>query len=474
MPIDLRALRDMLGIDAEEAATLAGISVGDLEKAEQHPAEESGTARRVIEAYGLSADVAQESDSAVSPHQATEGSLFFFRGTHTVIESEDLPAFSMGLGWARIWAASVHSADAQARRRAILPRPIVAEHPASAAKQGYVLARRIRVLCGSATEPIDDVCALIEREFGITITAADFESRGLRGATALAKHRAAAAIIIRTPAPNRGIHARVTAAHELCHALFDDHRAQGITLTLDHQRHRDGDDLSESRAKAFAAEFLVPLSGLMKLIGPPVPIERLVRGQEVLRLCCDHFGSPPTLTTYHLFNHGYLTGVVCDRLLDRAEEHYAHLVPVDAETPPVGGPPRCLATMLTPPAVDPVTLARSAESAWSAAEDRWISSIVKRAVDIARSGALREAGLELSRVADNALCSGDMAALSTLFDKVEEADLPPRVIRAVLTNTRGANLPSPARRHLIERVCASYLERGKEPRDVDALRQRLR
>lgn len=64
-----------------------------------------------------------------------------------------------------------------------------------------------------------------------------------------------------------------------------------------------------------------------------------------------------------------------------------------------------------------------------------------------------EATLELSYAADRALRAGDLDFLKALFDAVEKADFPDRVVRGLLINTRDAGLSIESRDRRIERVC---------------------
>lgn len=476
MAIDLRALREVLGLDAQEAAALARLTPSQVLEAEERPDDHLDTVGRLLGAYGLSE--ASAADHAIAPSQSvSEAGLFFFRGDHTVIEADDLPQIARGLRWARIWAASPASASAQERRRAVQPRRVVAEHPRAAAKQGYLLARWIRRLLELHADPIEDLRAVTERSLGITVTSAHFASQSLRAAAIIARQRSAAAIVVREAAAGTGARVRVNIAHELCHALFDVEYSAGATFALDHVESRPGESLIEARARGFAAELLVPLAGLRGLLGEPQAVGMIEAGAAMVTRCCDHFRAPPALTTYHLSNHGYLDRLTRDRLLDRHESRFEGLVDVPVEAPPVGRPPMCVSALLTAgEALDLGTaevLARTAEQAWMAARDRAVSVVVREAVALGAEGIPESAGLILSRLADDALRGRDRGLLAALFKAVERADLPDGAVRALLVNTRAADLDLPERWALIDRLSMRQRASGRPEASIAAFRTRM-
>lgn len=476
MAVDLRALRDVLGLDAEAAAALARLTAAEVLDAEARPDERPEAVAGLLAAYGLSVDAA--ADHAIAPMES-DGSagLFYFRGDYTVIEADDLAPIALGLRWARIWAASTASADAQALRRTVQPRRVVAEHPTAAAKQGYLLARGIRRLLGLHADPIEELRSVVERSLGVTVTSARFASHGLRAAAIIARQRSAVAIVVREAMAGSGARVRVDIAHELCHALFDVEYGDGTTFALDHHESRQGESLIEARARGFAAELLVPLAGLRGLLGEPHAVASVDVGALMVARACDHFRAPPALVTYHLSNHGYLSGLTRDRLLDRYMSRLDGLAEVPLEAPPVGAPPACVGPLLSsgeaPETGGGEALARTAERAWRVARDRTVSAVVERAVALGAAGDADTAGLVMSRLADDALRGHDSGILAALFDAVARVELPDAAVRALLVNTRAAGLDLPARWVLIERLCVRQRVSGGSEASIEAFRARM-
>jgi Zn-dependent peptidase ImmA (M78 family) len=117
---------------------------------------------------------------------------------------------------------------------------------------------------------------------------------------------------------------RVSICHELCHILFDEPRGGVVDVTLDDDSPREGQEKPpiEQRAGAFAAELLIPLHGLRKLVGEeghqtdtPSRADHLV--DEVRR----HFRTPAEIAVNHLYNYGYVAKVSAFRedLIARAK-----------------------------------------------------------------------------------------------------------------------------------------------------------
>ncbi len=475
MPARLRALRDILGLTIDTVAARAGIPPERVRRVEAQDDASGEDAARVLTAYGL--DPAVAADDAIAPDEDhAPGGLFFFKGESTVVEADDLAPLSEGLRWARVWAASAAGADSQARRRAVHPVGVRGERPAPAARQGHALAQWVRRRLGRPAEPIASAREVAEDVFGVPVTAADLRSPGLRAAALVARARSAAAIVIRAPRPDEGSRVRVDIAHELCHVLFDALDPGRANLALDHDEHRAGGDLTEPRARGFAAELLVPLAGLSALFGAPDRLGDRAGGIERVRRCCEHFAAPPKLVTHHLYNHGYLSKVTHDRLVPRHAEIFAALPTVDIETPDAGAPPICVARAADETwrvEHDAVALSDAAEEAWRHARRAAVAATIDEASALDAAGDGARAGLVLSRLGDAALRAGDQPLLVELFGAVDAATLSERPIRALLTNTRAADLTIPARQRLVEQVCEARRARGRDEGSVEALRARL-
>lgn len=201
--------------------------------------------------------------------------------------------------------------------------------PKQAWKAGYALAQRLRRELGWGSAPLPPLRPLVEDRLGIWLALVDLETPGLE-ALAVAQGPAMV-IVLRGNPPLPAALERRSIAHELCHLLFDP-RAEGRIgdAILDLQDETRGEaEPREQRARAFAAELLLPSTALRSAWGAPT--EDPVRARERVRDLCARFGAPWELAVHHLQNHGHLSPALRDLLLrGRAES---------VEAPARGGSP---------------------------------------------------------------------------------------------------------------------------------------
>jgi Zn-dependent peptidase ImmA (M78 family)/transcriptional regulator with XRE-family HTH domain len=177
--------------------------------------------------------------------------------------------------------------------------------PGPAWKQGYELARRTRDLFGlDSEEPVSSLRSLLDERNGIPLLAL-LMNQNVAGATlANGRHRG---IVVNTAGLNENVWVRrTTAAHELCHFLWDSDE------NLDRLRVDTYDDVLEGglssprldrveqRANAFAVEFLAPQRGILRLV------KSAVTREEALSLISRSYGISVSAASYHLdnSNHG--------------------------------------------------------------------------------------------------------------------------------------------------------------------------
>ncbi|MFO0647976.1 MAG: helix-turn-helix transcriptional regulator [Polyangiales bacterium] len=112
---------------------------------------------------------------------------------------------------------------------------------------------------------------------------------------------------------------RVLLAHELCHVLFD-HIANGEDAVVDFDvegtgkrdpgrpdsRYLSQDAPRERRARAFAAEFLMPTSALQKLLGPPRNVHDYGEAHRMIDRVREHFETPMEIAVNQLWNRRFL------------------------------------------------------------------------------------------------------------------------------------------------------------------------
>lgn len=188
----------------------------------------------------------------------------------------------------------------------------------SPASDGYDLARRLRRALGNQSGPLLELPRLAAESLEMLVVDAQLATRSLFAATVRSPNNSVAAIIINTAVeggPPRGTRQawlveRVSIAHELCHALFDETSGLGVDVLLDEEP-RAGHARSpvEQRAGAFAAELLIPLHGLRERFGDGTQIDTQTRAGELVDEVRRDFSTPAEVTVNHLYNHGYVARV---------------------------------------------------------------------------------------------------------------------------------------------------------------------
>jgi Zn-dependent peptidase ImmA (M78 family) len=186
-----------------------------------------------------------------------------------------------------------------------LPQDAAADREDAPAQDGYRLAREVRHWRQTPGDPIADMRAFVEELIGAVVLVRDLSSSKVTAASVRAE--SAAAIVLSAADPLRTLNPlldRVYLAHELCHVLFDPLRG-GLHIVIDAIEDRKV-DVAEKRARAFAAELLIPSAGLTAVIGPPLQITETGRALELVQRARSHFGTPHEIAANHLCNHGYI------------------------------------------------------------------------------------------------------------------------------------------------------------------------
>jgi Zn-dependent peptidase ImmA (M78 family)/DNA-binding Xre family transcriptional regulator len=234
----------------------------------------------------------------------------FFRqiGMHQDLDSADGAALDVALEHARarnhLTAALGLDAGLFPTGR-LTPHPVAADAPNAAAYQGYQFAQDLRRTLGNESSALSDLRELAEQTCGVAVLVRRLTTAG---STAVAvKSGNAAAIVLATTAASqrRELFARTWIAHELCHVFFDPD-VGGVHLSIDVDDERQVQQ-PERRARAFAAELLLPLAGLRKLIGPPAQVGGESTARNLVAMARDAFGSTWQVAANHLCNHGFLS-----------------------------------------------------------------------------------------------------------------------------------------------------------------------
>jgi Zn-dependent peptidase ImmA (M78 family)/transcriptional regulator with XRE-family HTH domain len=177
---------------------------------------------------------------------------------------------------------------------------------AHTAQEGYGLAREVRRAIGASAEPLGDVRELVESRFGVPVLVTDLASTKV---TALSlRDMLGAAIVLNGKDGERARNpalARVHVLHELCHVLFDPSKG-GLHLVVD-EGEGSKESRAEKRARAFAAEMLLPEEGLRRLFPGARTVSDRVAASDMVAKAKVHFGTPHEIAANHLANLGLVS-----------------------------------------------------------------------------------------------------------------------------------------------------------------------
>ncbi len=112
--------------------------------------------------------------------------------------------------------------------------------------------------------------------------------------------------------------ASVDLAHELGHILFDPPQGE-INLIVD-QEDDEGKGVwhAEKRARAFAAELLMPAEGLRQLLGPPKYEMAMSKALELQAQVRQEFRTPIEITVNHLVSREYIVHFQQNAVIEQA------------------------------------------------------------------------------------------------------------------------------------------------------------
>jgi transcriptional regulator with XRE-family HTH domain/Zn-dependent peptidase ImmA (M78 family) len=191
-------------------------------------------------------------------------------------------------------------------------------------EDGYHCARIVRKALGLMTERLDNLPILLAERFHVPVLTATLATHTLQAAMVRSAANRAAAIVLNRAVKDRPSSGtlqawlvdRVSICHELCHVLFDEAKGGLIEVVLDDQEsarapieYSNGRPAIEQRAGAFAAEILIPLLGLKKLLGEGTQMDTPDRAEEMIEVVRAHFKTPIEITVNHLYNHGYIARI---------------------------------------------------------------------------------------------------------------------------------------------------------------------
>lgn len=213
-------------------------------------------------------------------------------------------------------------------RAQLEPAPAIVE----AARDGYRLATRVRKMLDNEVGPLRDLMLLLEDEFDILVRAEILASSRVDAISVKDNDRGAAAVILNRTSDRRAnpSTARVDLAHELAHVLFDPANGR-VNLVVDKDGKESKDvDLAEQRARAFAAELLMPAEGLRRLLGSPQYAMGTGEAMELVDRVRREFETPIEIAVNHLVNREYVWSEIRTALIEQARKRERPVVPSPA------------------------------------------------------------------------------------------------------------------------------------------------
>jgi Zn-dependent peptidase ImmA (M78 family) len=400
--------------------------------------------------YGLNSDELME--GSATPIDESPFTTFLLHGAYQDFDADDLVVFERGIRAARIFATTAAGRAGLEQRLRFAPLRPAGPMPRDAARQGHQLARRVRASLGLGGEPLGDLRALLEERFGVAVLVDTLSTLDLRAASALDLRRGSAAAVLAADDESRLRNptlARVYLAHELCHLLFDPAAPGRVQIALDERPHGrtsarhlgGGLALLESRAKGFAAEFLIPIVGVTALLGGPRVEPELAAARTQVARVATHFQTPWQIAVYHLKNLGFLE----DELVNELVEDPSARVRSDRTVLPASGePPLCLGALsgavdtwrgVDVHAAQPPLFVEQSRAYVDDATSALADEVLGWAYDeAARARPVAATDLLLYHL-DELLAGGEVLRVCLLLDRLDAHRLPPNVLTGVLSLT---------------------------------------
>lgn len=457
----LAQLRSLLGLSLDACAGRLGIATERLLAAERGDIDYAAL-EGIAKLYAF--DEEQLGEGMIIPLEGVEGStVFLLHGARQDFDATDLGVLDRAMRAARLMTSLSIASDESLRRRIqFAPAPPAGPRPADAARQGYRFARLVRAKLELGGEPIEDMRSLLEEKFGIAVVVDNLVSTDLRAASILDAHRAAAAAVLASHHPDRDTNptlARVYLAHELCHLLFDPGAPGSVRLALDDRltEHPNrsgaaagGNALLESRAKGFAAEFLIPLNGVTALLGAATGQVSLDVARTMVIKVREHFGTSWDIATFHLHNLGFIQKELKFEL--QRDKPSTPSVRYITSLPSAGATPLRLEELLAVQAAQPAPKLTTRELSSTTADvtptPPWYVAAAQSAAVMAMDELSAEAieaaahavehGRELDAVDllvehfDELFLAGEFEAARRMFPRLDPQKLTPKVLTGVL------------------------------------------
>ncbi len=266
--------------------------------------------------YALAIDSGALREGRIERHPTA--SIFFLHGSFPDFrEEEDRPKLALVLDRS---LALVEINGLLGRPGSLRARFEPEEPTAQAAMDGYRLARDVRRKLGNEADRLPDMVFLLEEQFDVLVRIETLASWRIPALGMKEPQTGAAAAILNAANDRRANPqtTRVDLAHELGHILFDPPNGE-VNLIVDY----DSDEgrvltHAEMRARAFAAELLLPLEGLRRLLGRPCYEMSESNALELVARTRGEFLTPIEITVNHLVNREYIVHWLREPLIEQA------------------------------------------------------------------------------------------------------------------------------------------------------------
>jgi hypothetical protein len=320
---------------------------------------------------------------------------------------------------------------------------------------------------GLGTEPIRDASLLLQDSLGIAVFVPEFPSETIEAASIVDEGRVAAcAMISSRVAVSSDPRMRVLLAHELCHVLFDPARPGTVRLSVHNAQRNTA--LEESRAKGFAAEFLLPRSGLVKILGEPKEERSLEASRVLVQRARKEFLTTSEIAVWHLKNHRFIAWEVAEVLV---EESVSAQVVVHTSLPQPGvqtiaPPPKSLDESVETSVVLAKVVAKQAATIRDEAAKRILALAMSTTHEL-------EATDDLLLVLDRHLAASNFELFGLVLDKADCSNLRTNVLGGLLLLSKAARSRLPKQTSAFEGRAFSALKTKLSAHEFERVRVQL-
>jgi Zn-dependent peptidase ImmA (M78 family)/transcriptional regulator with XRE-family HTH domain len=297
----IREQRERLGLSVEDVAKFPGITVEDVERAEDPDVHSDiRVLGRIAVALNLDDKVLSAKRGAGADERlAVRLRALTGRGhsftPRTVLALDEAAWVIRTQHLLQSWLFEEDGHDA---RKSFVPSSNYGSHGQPNWRQAHSLAHRTRAILGlSDSEPVTELRRLCERELSIPVVQLELPD-AIAGVTLRIGEQRGVALNLSGPNENVWIR-RATLAHELAHLLWDpDEELEAVRVDR-YVELMSSDQIVnrvEQRANAFAAEFLAPQAAALR------EFESAGTRSAGLRRVMENFGVSFTVARYQIYN----------------------------------------------------------------------------------------------------------------------------------------------------------------------------